>query len=267
MRTCGKPERRVARGLHVARPRDARRDLAAAFGRRRQDQVRGGDRRHLDVQVDAVEQRAGEPALIFGGAALVRAAPAGKARIARLPAAARVHRADQHEARRIGDAIVRPHDRDLAGLQRLAQRVEHRRLEFGKLVEEQHAVMRERDLARLGAQAAADQRRHAGRMMRRAERPAVGERAFLDLARDRGDHRHFEQLGGRERRQDRGQARREHRLAGAGRADHQQIVPARRRDLERALGALLALDVVQVERRVRRSRGSSASAASAPACP
>ncbi len=110
-------------------------------------------------------------------------------------------------------------------------------------------MMRERNLAGLGAQAPADQRRHAGGMMRRAERPPVGQRALGDLARNGGDHRDFEQLAGRERRQDRGQPRGEHRLAGAGRADHQQIVPAGRRDLQGALGALLALDVAQVERR------------------
>ena len=126
---------------------------------------------------------------------------------------------------------------------------EHRRLKFGKLVEKKHAVMRERDLAGLRAQTAADQRRHAGRVMRRAERPRVGQRAFGDRARHGCDHRDFEQLGRRERRQDRRQPRGEHRLAGAGRADHQQIVPAGRRDLERALGALLSLDVLQVERR------------------
>ena len=64
--------------------------------------------------------------------------------------------------------MIGARDRDLAGLERLAQRIEHLRLEFGKLVEEQHAVMGERDFAGLGAQAAADQRRHAGRMMRRS---------------------------------------------------------------------------------------------------
>ena len=98
--------------------------------------------------------------------------------------------------------------------------------------------------------------------MRRAERPAVGQRAVLDLAGDRGDHRDFEQLGRRQRRQDRRQPRRQHRLAGAGRADHQQIVAAGGGDLERALGALLALDVGEVERRaLAASRGCRASAA------
>ena len=38
-------------------------------------------------------------------------------------------------------------DRDLAGLERLAQRIQHLRLEFGQLVEKQHAIMRERYLS------------------------------------------------------------------------------------------------------------------------
>ena len=50
------------------------------------------------------------------------------------------------------------------------------------------------------------------------------------------------------RRQDPGQPPREHRLAGAGRADHEQVVAARRRDLERALGVRLAADVGEVDR-------------------
>ena len=111
--------------------------------------------------------------------------------------------------------------------------------------------MRERNFARPRMQAAADQRRHAGGMVRRAERPPVGQRAALDLAGDGGDHRDFEEFGRRQRRQDRRQPRRQHRFAGAGRADHQQIVAAGRRHFERALGAFLALDVGEVERRCR----------------
>jgi hypothetical protein len=42
---------------------------------------------------------------------------------------------------------------------------------------------------------------HRGRMMRRAERPFVGERAAFDLASDGSDHRHFEQFGRCQRRQ------------------------------------------------------------------
>ena len=112
-------------------------------------------------------------------------------------------------------------------------------------------MMRERDFARSRMQAAADQRRHAGGMMRRAERPPVGQRAAFDLAGDRGDHRDFEEFGRRQRRQDRGQPRRQHRFAGARRADHQQVVAAGRGDFERALGAFLALDVGEIEARRR----------------
>ena len=50
---------------------------------------------------------------------------------------------------------------------------------------------------------------------------------------------------GVERRQDAGQARRQHRLARSGRPAHQQVVPPRRGDLQRALGALLALDLAR----------------------
>ncbi len=100
--------------------------------------------------------------------------------------------------------------RDLAVLQRLAQRIQHARIELRQLVEEQHALMRQRDLAGLCAHAAAGQRGHAGGMMRRAERPLRRQRATFDLAGDGGDHGDFKQFGGRERRQDRGQARGQH---------------------------------------------------------
>jgi hypothetical protein len=45
--------------LPFARQRDALGDFAAAFGRRRQDEIGGGHRRHFDMQVDAVERRSG----------------------------------------------------------------------------------------------------------------------------------------------------------------------------------------------------------------
>lgn len=47
-------------------------------------------------------------------------------------------------------------DQDVAGLHRLAERVQHLRLELRQLVEEEHAVMRKRDLARPRLEAAAD---------------------------------------------------------------------------------------------------------------
>ena len=67
-------------------------------------------------------------------------------------------------------------------------------------------MVRERYFARPRVQPAADQGRHARRVMRGAERPPVGERAAFDLAGDGGDHRHFQEFGRRERRQDEGAA-------------------------------------------------------------
>ena len=187
------------------------------------------------MQIDAVEQRTGEAVLIIGDAARIRAALAHEARIVGAAAAAGIYRRDQHEARRIRDAMIGARDRDFAGLERLAQRIQNLRREFRQLIEKQHAVMRERDFARPRAQAAADERGHAGGMMRRAERAAAGQRAVGDLARDRRDHRNFEEFLRQERRQDRGQARRQHGFAGARRAAHQKVMSAGGGHFERAL--------------------------------
>ena len=184
----------IACELDVARRRHARGDLDRSLRRRRQDQIGRGHRRHLDAQIDAVHQRARDARLVIAGAAVDAAALAGIAGLERIAAATWIHRRDQHEAGRVGDAMIGARHRDLAVLQRLAQGIQHARIEFGQLVEEQHALMRQRDLAGLGADAAAGERSHAGGMMRRAERPPRRQRAAFDLAGNGGDHRDLEQL-------------------------------------------------------------------------
>jgi len=82
--------------------------------------------------------------------------------------------------------------------------------------------------------------------VRVAEGAAAAELAFAEIARQRAHHRGFQRLLRFQGRQDAGQARRQHRLARAGRADHQEVVAARRRHFEHALGALLALDLGKV---------------------
>jgi hypothetical protein len=67
-------QRRDARHLERAGAGDARRDLAAAFRRRRQDEVGRRHRADLDVEVDAVEEWPRQPRLIVAGAAADRAA-------------------------------------------------------------------------------------------------------------------------------------------------------------------------------------------------
>ena len=79
-----------------------------------------------------------------------------------------------------------------------------------------------------------------------------------EQSRDAVDLRHVERLGGRHRRQDRRHAARQHRLAAAGRPDQHDVVSACRRDLERALRERLSADVGEVAERRRgpRSRPS-----------
>src|SRR5205807_1859561 len=74
--------------------------------------------RHFDVQVDAVEHRAADPANVAldeNGIALARSAA-----VAQVAARARVHGGDEDEAGREGRGRERPRDGDVAFLQRLA---------------------------------------------------------------------------------------------------------------------------------------------------
>lgn len=128
--------RGVTRQLDVARRSHSRCDFGRALRRRRQDQIGGGDRGHFDAQIDPVHQRARDARLIIPGAAVDPAALAGITGLIGVAAAARVHRRDQHEARRVSDAVIGARHRDLAVLQGLAQRIQHTRIELRQFVEE-----------------------------------------------------------------------------------------------------------------------------------
>ena len=142
--------------------------------------------------------------------------------------------------------MIGARDRHLAGLDRLAQAIQHLGLELRQFVEKQDAIVRERNLPRLGVHAAADQRRHRGGMVRASERATVSQGAACESAGNRMDHRHFEEFAWGQGRQDRRQALGQHRLARPGRAAHQEVMASGRGNFERALGALLALDVAQI---------------------
>ncbi len=139
-------------------------------------------------------------------------------------------------------------DQGAAGLDGLPKRLQRRALEFRELIEKEHAVVREADLSGLGAKPAADQRGQRGGVMRVAEWAPARQLAVVQEPGDRMNHADFQRLGRGQRRQQARQALRQHRLARSRRADHQQVVAASGRDLERALRRLLALDVGEVER-------------------
>jgi hypothetical protein len=112
-------------------------------------------------------------------------------------------------------------DADPTGFERLAQRFERGAVELRQFVKEQHALVRQADLAGPRPDAAADQGRQRSRMMRVAEWPLAQQRPAAQAPGGRVDHAELQRLGRLQRRQDTRQARRQHRLAGAGRADHQ----------------------------------------------
>ena len=81
---AGKADRRIALGLDRAGGGDAARCFGRAFGRRGQDEIGRRDRGNLDLQVDPVEQRAGQARLILRRTTLHRPARASIARIERM---------------------------------------------------------------------------------------------------------------------------------------------------------------------------------------
>src|SRR4029078_3056761 len=104
----------------VAAPRDACGNLTAAFSWRRKNEIGRGHGRHIDMQIDPVEQRTRQAILVLGGAMRILATLAAETRIGCISAATWVHRRDQHEPRRIGNSVVRGRYRYFPGYPQLA---------------------------------------------------------------------------------------------------------------------------------------------------
>ena len=126
--------------------RDAGPDRVAAFAGTPRGEFVLGERRHLELEIDAIEQRTGDPAAVPRD--LIGRAAAARARMSEIAARTRIHRGDELEHGRELRLPGRARHADLSGLERLAEHFEHVTIELGQLVEEQHAVHRHRDLAR-----------------------------------------------------------------------------------------------------------------------
>ncbi len=170
----------------------------------------------------------------------------GAERSPRWPHGTGIHRGHELEARGELRLARRPRNHDVPGFERLAQHFEHAAVELRQLVEEQHAVVRERDLARPRVAAATDECDPGGGVMRRAERTTSPLVATEPGRRERAHRRRLERLVLAHRRQDARQPLREHALAGARRTDQQQAVLAGRGNLERAPRVLLAAQIGEV---------------------
>ena len=101
--------------------------------------------RHVDEEVEAVEQRPGDAPLVARDRRL--GAGARPTAVAVVAAGARVHRRDEQDPRGERHRAAHARDRDRAGLERLTQSLECRWRELRELVEEEHAAVCERDLA------------------------------------------------------------------------------------------------------------------------
>ena len=239
---AGDPGPCEAAGLSGSRSHDPLAHPGGArAGRRRQ--MRSGRALQGAQEVDAVEQRAAQPAPVPRDVAL-RAAAA--ARIPGVAARAWIGRRHEHEP---GGKRARPlaaHDRRATVLERLAQSLQGGARELRQLVEEQDAVVGQARLARHRPRAAADQPGGRDRVVRRAEGAAGDQPAAVVAPRDAVDARHLQRLLSGQRRQDARQAPRQHRLADARRALEEQVVTARRRDLHGVHGLDLAGDVAEV---------------------
>jgi hypothetical protein len=139
-------------------------------------------------------------------------------------------------------------DADATRFDRLAQGLEHRGLKLRELIQKQHAQMSLAYLAGPGqAAASANQSRRRDAVVWCAKRSRRIQRArAVELAEQAAHLRDLERLVQLQRRQDAGQAAREHRLPCAGRTAQQQVMAARRRDLEGTLCLLLSVDLCQV---------------------
>src|SRR3990172_130826 len=158
------------------------------------------------------------------------------------PALAGVHGCNEHERRRVGEGGHCAGYSNRAVFERLAERFEDVPLELRKLVQKKHAVVREAHLAGFRHLSAADEPGVGNGVMRRTVRARRDERLALSQEpHDAVDLGRFNGLVKIHLRQDRRQPPREHGLARAWRAYHDDIVSAGSRDLNGAFGMLLAL--------------------------
>ena len=170
-----------------------------------------------------------------------------------VPAAlAGIHGAHQHEAAGQAQRSGGAGDGHFPVLQGLAQGLQGVPLELRQLIEEQHAVVGQGDLPRVGRSTAAGQGHGGHRVVGRAE-GAVGQQGMAAVGQAGGgvDLRGLQRLLPGHVRQDGGQAAGQHGLARAGAADEQQVVAAGGGDLQGPAAIFLAHDVPQVRQALR----------------
>ena len=197
------------------------------------------------MEVDPVQQRTGDLLNVLLHL-FVRAGalPGGVAPPAAL---AGIHGAHQLELGGEPQGAACPCHGDDAVLQGLTESLQHVPVKFRQLVQKQHAVVGQRDLAGPHQRPAAGQRGGGGGVVRGAEGPLGQQRvAGVRQSRHGPDAGGLQRFGTAQLRQDRGQPLGQHGFARAGGANQQKIMSTCRGDLQCPLYMLLSHHVLQV---------------------
>lgn len=199
------------------------------------------------MDVYAVEQRAGDAVAI--GLDLFGRATAFAFGVAIVAARARIHGGDDHALGGEGHGTGRAGDGDASVFERLAQYLQRAAFKLRQFVEEEDAVVGDADFAGGGIGAAAEQAGIGDGVMRRTK----GARGDEGVFRVEQEAANAVDLGGLNgfieghRRDDGGDALGQHRFAGAGRADHEEVVAAGDGDFDGAFGTGLTLDFGEID--------------------
>jgi hypothetical protein len=149
--------------------------------------------RHLDVEVDAIEERTGNPAAIPFDE--VRRAPTGVTGIPEVTTRTGIHGGHESETRGESKARPRADDGYLAVFEGLAKRFESVPAKFRQFVEKEDSVVSQADLAGTRYGATTDQGGRRNRGMRAAEGPAVNQPPRALLGGQRMNLRHRDRFG------------------------------------------------------------------------
>ena len=215
----------------------------AAFPGGRLQQLLRWQRGHVDVQINAVQQRAAQLALVTAN--LLRAAATRPLGAAMKATGAGIHRRQQLKAGRKLAAQGRAGNGDVAVFQRLAQRFQGAAGKFRKLIQKQHAMVGQRNGPRPGRGAPAHQRHRAGGVVRGAggaQAPFLRVKAPGQAGHGGALQRLLLGHGGQQAAKALGQ----HGFTGPRWPHQQQAVPASGGNLQGAFGLHLALHIGQI---------------------
>src|SRR5260221_13344075 len=190
----------LARELHLARSRDPAGDVGRAFPGGRRNQFGFARRRDLELDVDAIGQRA-RNAPAIARYALGRAAAASAA-VAAMSTGAGIHGRQELKASRILHLARGAGNGVALGFDRLPEGLDQLTVELRQFVQKQHSVMRERNLPGAGNLAPTDERGSPGAVVRRAKRTLAPTRGVEAAGGYRMHRGHLECVALREGRQD-----------------------------------------------------------------